>query len=151
MILAKHTKPRFSNTTTKRPNLKVKALVSAVAAASCGIPNAYAAELEEIIVTATRREQTVLDIPYNISAFSEADLARARTTSLSDLTRLVPGLFTIDQGPALSIKDPQIGAQPIILSSEGSTHGQVQTTAISRNMPRARYPRIWVKRRSSFP
>jgi len=60
-----------------------------------------AQELEEVIVTATRRAETVLDVPYNISAFTAADMKKAGTTTMADLTRLVPGLFSIDQGPAI--------------------------------------------------
>ena len=72
-------------------------ILTPLAAGILTATQAPAQELEEIIVTATRRAQTVLDIPYNISAFSEEDLNRARTATLSDLTRLVSGLFTIDQ------------------------------------------------------
>ena len=76
-------------------------ILTPLAAGILTATQAPAQELEEIVVTATRRAQTVLDIPYNISAFSEEDLNRARTATLSDLTRLVSGLFTIDQGPGV--------------------------------------------------
>ena len=100
MSLSMRSKPRYSKVTTEPPDLKVKVLVSAIAAATCGFTTANAQQIEEIVVTATRREQTVQEIPYNISVFSAEDLEKAGTNSLSDLTRLVPGLFTIDQGPA---------------------------------------------------
>ena len=99
----KHTKPQFSNATTKKPNLKVKALVSAVAAASSGIPNAYAAELEEIIVTATRRAQTVQEIPYNISVFGGEDLANTGLINADDLLQQIPGVFVSSVGGRTNI------------------------------------------------
>ncbi len=58
--------------------------------------------LEEIIVTASRRSQSVQDIPYNISAISADQLAAAGITSSSELVRLVPGLNLVDEGPRVS-------------------------------------------------
>jgi len=55
--------------------------------------------LEEIVVTAQRREQNIQAIPYNISVGAE-DLRRSGTTSLSQLTHNVPGLTAVDAGPA---------------------------------------------------
>ena len=57
------------------------------------------AGLEEIVVTAGRREQTVQDIPYNISAVTGAQLEAASINDLSGIARLVPGLQTADLGP----------------------------------------------------
>ena len=56
---------------------------------------------EEIVVTAGRRSQTVLDVPYNITALSADTLSRTGASSVNDVIRLVPGLVQNDQGPAL--------------------------------------------------
>ncbi len=56
-------------------------------------------ELAEVKVTATRREESVLDIPYSISAISGADLEQEHVQSLSDLTRMIAGVSFVDQGP----------------------------------------------------
>ena len=56
--------------------------------------------LEEIIVTAQRREQNVQAIPYNISVVGADELTRTGTTGLSELARIVPGLTAVDAGPA---------------------------------------------------
>jgi iron complex outermembrane recepter protein len=55
--------------------------------------------IQEIVVTATRRSQSIIDVPYNISAISGADLVARGVTSISDLTRAVPGLSLVDTGP----------------------------------------------------
>lgn len=55
--------------------------------------------LEEVTVTATRREQSVLEIPYNITAVSGELLDRANITDMSGLMRMVPGVTFIDSGP----------------------------------------------------
>ncbi|MCC5870443.1 MAG: TonB-dependent receptor [Gammaproteobacteria bacterium] len=48
--------------------------------------------LEEITVTAQRREQSVQDIPLAVSAFSEADMSRLQITQTLDLVRLIPNM-----------------------------------------------------------
>ena len=59
---------------------------------------ASAQESEEIVVTATRREMSVLDVPYNISAVGAEALENAAVGDFSDLTRLVPGVSYTDTG-----------------------------------------------------
>jgi len=55
--------------------------------------------LEEIVVTATRREASVQDIPFNIVALGPDALEQQRITNLSEFARAVPGLYVADQGP----------------------------------------------------
>jgi iron complex outermembrane receptor protein len=54
--------------------------------------------LETIIVTATRRELSVQDIPLNIAAFDDSLLQAREISDLAELGRNVPGLYVIDQG-----------------------------------------------------
>jgi iron complex outermembrane receptor protein len=56
-------------------------------------------QLQEVIVTASRREQAITDIPYNIDAVSTATIENTGATSMADLARLLPGVSYIDQGP----------------------------------------------------
>lgn len=58
-------------------------------------PNLY----EEIMVTATRRETSVQDIPYNISAVGAGELRELDISNVADLARWVPGMTLVDQGP----------------------------------------------------
>lgn len=55
--------------------------------------------LDEVVVTATRRDQSILDIPYSISAVSGTDLEDSHIQSFSDLTKMIAGLSFVDQGP----------------------------------------------------
>lgn len=48
--------------------------------------------LEEIVVTATRRAESIQDVPMSISALSQADLEKAGATQLEDVVHMVPGL-----------------------------------------------------------
>jgi iron complex outermembrane receptor protein len=58
--------------------------------------------LEEVIVTATRRATSIQDVPYNISALMGDTINKNGVTDLSDLTRLVPGIAFMDQGPRVT-------------------------------------------------
>jgi iron complex outermembrane receptor protein len=48
--------------------------------------------LQEIVVTATRRSESIQDVPMSISAVSQADLEKAGATQLDDVVHMVPGL-----------------------------------------------------------
>ena len=103
MSLPMRSKPRFSNTTTEPPDLKVKALVSAIAVASCGLTTANAQHIEEIIVTSTRRTQSVQEVPYNISVFGGADLENSSLINGDDLLQQIPGVFVSSVGGRTNI------------------------------------------------
>jgi outer membrane receptor protein involved in Fe transport len=59
---------------------------------------ATAADTDELVVSATRRETSIQDVPYNISAVSGQELQARRITNLNDFARQVPGLTLTDQG-----------------------------------------------------
>ncbi len=52
-----------------------------------------------VIVTATRRDESVQDTPINISAVGAAELEEQGASELSDVLALVPGISAVDQGP----------------------------------------------------
>ncbi len=54
--------------------------------------------IEEIVVTATRRETTVQDVPYNITAISGARLADAQIIDNTELMREIAGASVVDRG-----------------------------------------------------
>ena len=51
------------------------------------------AGIEEITVTARKREENLLEVPESISAFSEVQINRANISGLSDIGLLVPNLY----------------------------------------------------------
>ena len=67
---------------------------AAMAAALTAAPAALAQGdgLEEIVVTAQRREQSLQEVPMAISAFSEEDLAALQADNLDSLQGAVPNL-----------------------------------------------------------
>ncbi len=64
--------------------------------------------LEEVVVTANRREQNVLDVPYNISVISGQNLESSGVTSLTDIARLLPGINVPDLGPRANSSNSNI-------------------------------------------
>jgi iron complex outermembrane receptor protein len=56
--------------------------------------------LAEVTVTAQRRSQNVQDIPINISVVSGEELSRGGITDINQLAQIVPGLVTVNAGPA---------------------------------------------------
>jgi len=82
-------------------------LAVAACAASLAFP-AYAQEqtaaaLEEIVVTASRREQSIQDVGTSITAFDAASLARLGLTSATDIAQQVPGLQYQSFSPTITI------------------------------------------------
>ena len=81
------------------PSIKKTALVIAFAAA---LPNPARAQLEEILVTATKREASAQDLPFSIDATTAQDLQRNNFFTLEDLSRDVAGLTIQNLGPGQS-------------------------------------------------
>lgn len=50
-------------------------------------------QLEEVVVTARKQSEALLDVPLAITALTGADLDRRQVTSLDDLTKFTPGFY----------------------------------------------------------
>jgi outer membrane receptor protein involved in Fe transport len=61
-------------------------------------PRATAA-LEEIVVTAQRREERLREVPVSVTAITAGDIAAQSVSSLGDIQASVPGLRMVDIGP----------------------------------------------------
>ena len=70
-----------------------------LAAMVCTVPTAVsAAVLEEVIVTAQKREQSMMDVPISVSAVTGQKITDSGINNLADLSGFVPGLH-IGKGP----------------------------------------------------
>lgn len=75
-----------------------------------GVPSGVAAEssnsssapestrLEEVIVTAQRREEKLLDVPMTVQVFAQQDLDQQGLRTIDDLTRVAPGVTFLRSG-----------------------------------------------------
>src|SRR5271165_7676594 len=58
--------------------------------------------ISEIIVTATRREERLQDVPVSITAFTQEQMDAQGLRSIDDVTRLTPGVTFQRMGVSLS-------------------------------------------------
>jgi iron complex outermembrane receptor protein len=72
------------------------ALVSAAASPGLVQAQSGATALEEVIVSAQRREQSLQDVPISIAAFSRNAIETYRIDNLLDLNTLVPNLSAVE-------------------------------------------------------
>ncbi len=66
-----------------------------------GVTEADSEFMEEIYVTARKREESLLDVPLAISSFSANELDRSGAVSLEDVTRYAPGVDFQNQAVAI--------------------------------------------------
>ncbi|MEM6852215.1 MAG: TonB-dependent receptor, partial [Pseudomonadota bacterium] len=73
--------------------------VSAGAMAACAATGGASAQVEEIVVTTQKREQSLRDVPVNITAYSGDFLDRIGVQQFDELADFVPGLEIQEQSP----------------------------------------------------
>ena len=97
-------------------------LAAAILAASLTyLPNATAQgySLEEVVVTARKREESLQDVPVAVSSFSADDLAAFNMSDTKELAAFTPSLF-IETNSANNLS-----------SAKTTIRGQVQTDSLS--------------------
>lgn len=70
-----------------------------------GIPQAIAQQLEEIIVTSRQREESLLDIPLTVTAFSANDIEIIGINELTDIVDFSPGFFYAEHSVGKSARE----------------------------------------------
>ena len=76
------------------------AILSAITATAINAP--VNAQIEEIIVTATKRAESTQDIPVSVSALQGDDLNELRISTFDDYVRYLPNVVTMGTGPGQS-------------------------------------------------
>jgi outer membrane receptor protein involved in Fe transport len=89
--------------------------------------DASAAEVEEVIVTASRRAQDVSQIPYNITAVTAQSIERSGVASIEDLSRQVPNLVVTSSGNQF------LGAQRQIMRGLNASASNRNGVALEQN------------------
>ena len=85
-------------TRIKQPQRLVDKTAIATAIALLTAPVMAQMQLEEVVVTAQKREQTLQDVPGSVSAFSEEMLSKSNTRNFGDLGQITSGM-TITPSP----------------------------------------------------
>ncbi len=106
----------------------------APAAAAPSAPQSDASTADDIIVTARRRDERLLDTPVAITAVSGAKLAQYQVTSVSDLSTQVPSLIAgkASSGSSASIFLRGVGSTALSAGFDQSVSFVVDGLAMSR-------------------
>jgi outer membrane receptor protein involved in Fe transport len=84
-------------------------------------------ELGEVVVTAQRRSERLMDVPMSIQAFSQENLDQQGVRSVDDLTRVAPGVTFLRNGMSSSgnynDEDSDISIRGIDSSAGAATTG----------------------------
>lgn len=88
-----------------------------------------ASRRDEITVTATRREESVTDVPYNITAVSGAAIEAAKTFDDAELLRSIPGVGVVDRGARNSGTLNQVRMRG--LSVDGNALGDYAVSSVA--------------------
>ncbi|MBJ7501634.1 MAG: TonB-dependent receptor plug domain-containing protein, partial [Sphingopyxis sp.] len=82
--------------------LSLLALATAAPARAQEAPADESYDGNAIIVTATKRDASLQDVPFSINAQTEAAIERANAGTIEDLSRNVAGLTVQNLGPGQS-------------------------------------------------
>ena len=82
--------------------MTLKSLLLASSTVGVVLMTTAAAQKDEIIVTATKRAQSILDVPFSINAQTQEDIQRTGSQTLEDISRNVAGLTIQNLGPGQS-------------------------------------------------
>ncbi|MBL8772986.1 MAG: TonB-dependent receptor [Phenylobacterium sp.] len=78
--------------------MNTRTILLATVCAAIGVP-AFAADddatVSELVVTAQKREERLVDVPLAVQALSGEDVARSGAVKVSDLTKLIPGASVV--------------------------------------------------------
>ena len=100
--------------------------------------------VEQIVVTARRHAETVLSVPYNISAVGGGAIESKNLTTPNELLRTVPGISVVDRGPrnagqldgarirGVNVDSAALGDYPVSSASPLSTY--INDTPVFANL-----------------
>jgi outer membrane receptor protein involved in Fe transport len=93
------TRMAFGIAPARRKSLAIAvSATAATAAALCGAQPAHA-ELEEIIVTATKRSENLQNIAQSVQAFTTDDIRTQRLIGIDDYSKKIPALSFVNREP----------------------------------------------------
>ena len=106
--------------------MKIKSCLLSALAITIAFPVYAQSVLEEIIVTAQRREQNLQEVPVSVTAFSGAIVEQANIRAARDYPALTPNVAFTDDG--------QVGSKGIGLAVRGVSNmisGSAENAAVN--------------------
>jgi iron complex outermembrane receptor protein len=98
--------------------LATSALVVAISAGAAQAQSSGGTTIEELVVTAEKREQSLQDVPVAISAFSSEKRDLVGINSVQDMTNFTPGLTYNNSGDRISLRG--IGRVTNVQAADGA-------------------------------
>ena len=106
--------------------MKIKTCLFAVLTASLAFPVYAQGILEEIVVTAQRREQNLQDVPVSVTAFTGATLENLKITEASQYLQMTPNVSYTEDG--------QVGARGISIAMRGVSNINTDESAFIQSI-----------------
>jgi len=95
------------------------------------ISTVYAAELEEVVVTARKRAENLQDVPIAITAFTSKTIEQAGISRPNDFISLIPNVTIVD---AANVGDTQVSIRGIVSTRDAeSTFAYVVDGVLNTN------------------
>ena len=108
------------------------AIIAPVATSSLRAQETDASRLEEIVVTAQRREESLDKVPVSVTAFSQKTMDELHVQSFSDLAAVVPGLVVSTVGVGAAQSNTDVAIRGIFSNGNAPTTGvYIDETPIS--------------------
>ena len=86
----------------RRSIISVSALALTIALPTLAAAAAADNEVEELVVTARKRDEALIDVPFSVNAMSEAKMRSTGATNIEDISRNVAGFTVQNLGPGQS-------------------------------------------------
>ena len=84
------------NTALKRSSLSLALATVATAGGGVVLPNLAYAQLEEVVVTARARSESLQDVPATVTAFTESQIRDAGIQRAEDFVYMTPGVTFVN-------------------------------------------------------
>jgi iron complex outermembrane receptor protein len=114
-------------------NIRLAAVLALVLSPAIAGAQEQPVLLEEIVVTATKRETPLQDVPIAISALTADDILARGFTQYADYLSSLPGVYFSDGGPGVSqirirgLSAAESGVPPVVATYFGETLTSVRT------------------------
>ena len=116
---------------TKKAQKYLVLFVTGFIIAASPISNLYAAELEEVVVTARKRTENLQDVPIAITAFTSKTIQQAGIDRPNDFITLMPNVTIVD---AANVGDTQVSIRGIVSTRDAeSTFAYVVDGVLNTN------------------
>ena len=106
--------------------MKVRICLFAMLAISMAVPVYAQGTLEEIVVTAQRREQNLQEVPVSVTAFTGATLESLKITEASQYLQMTPNVSYTEDG--------QVGARGISVAMRGVSNINTDESAFIQSI-----------------